>query len=84
MHTQRTHFASGAACGAAVTTALFVLLGINQPQPAATSTNAEPTTAQYAASDYFVTGDTSVASLWRRESDGSLTCISTNACRGGS
>jgi hypothetical protein len=35
----------------------------------------------YAPGDYFVTGDSSTATLWRRERNGALTCISINACR---
>lgn len=39
------------------------------------------TLQQYEPSDYFVTGDSSVATLWRRERNGTLTCISVNQCR---
>jgi hypothetical protein len=30
---------------------------------------------------YFVTGDTINATLWRRDADGFLTCVSRNICR---
>lgn len=88
MHQSQTSFFSGAACGAAMAIAVTLLLGggedgMVQPVPSTPlGSVAQAAAAQhYDPQDYFVTGDTSAATLWRRERNGTLTCISINACR---
>jgi len=80
----RCSFFSGAACGAAAALAITLLLGNSKLGVAESSGShlASPSSMvqQYEPGDYFVTGEGATATLWRRERDGTLTCISVNTC----
>ncbi len=77
----RSSFFIGYACGVVPSVLMAIVLASGQSVPQ--EHGAEPVTLRQDSSqtEYFVTGDTSAAALWRRERDGTLTCISVNACR---
>lgn len=80
-HSNNTTFLLGYACGAIPS--VLIAIAIASSHAAQHNTEVTPVMLQqeYTPGDYFVTGDTSTATLWRRERNGTLTCISINACR---
>lgn len=65
-------FLSGLLTGIGITMAAGILAAMSHTNGADDDRITEPI--------YFVTGDTTNAVLWRRNGDGSLTCISRNTC----
>jgi hypothetical protein len=78
-HTTTRPFLTGMFAGIAISICAAVMLAFsdsnrNDDRPA------EPPTRQVEPV-YFVTGDATNATLWRRDADGFLTCVSRNVCR---
>jgi hypothetical protein len=71
-------FLTGFCAGAMLVVSVAVLIAAAEGRdesgtPPEQTRNVDPT--------YFVTGDSLNATLWRRNDDGSLTCVSRNVCR---
>lgn len=80
-HSNNASFFLGFACGAIPSVIVTIAIASSLSAPHDTEVTPVMLQQEYTPGDYFVTGDTSSATLWRRERNGSLTCISINACR---
>ena len=77
MHRERHRtFLGGLICGMGLALTVALLAA-----PAPSTEDADNMTS---GPRYFVTGDTNNATLWQRNEDGSLECLSRNRCRMGS
>lgn len=77
---RKQSFLTGLATGIAIAACAGVLLAVGEKNAKDDDANAN-TGTRIVEPMYFVTGDTINATLWRRNGDGSLTCISRNICR---
>lgn len=76
----RQSFLTGLTTGIAITVCAGVLLAASKDN-AYDENGQENARTQVVEPLFFATGDSLNATLWRRNDDGSLTCLSRNICR---